>query len=198
MKKKILIADDTKNIRILLTTCLELRGYEVISTDNGRTAFEIINEEKQNLELIFLDIRMPELTGTDVLRKTREMNITCPVIIMTAFATVKNAVDCTKLGAVTYLQKPFSLARINLLLDNLDEMKNQNLNNAENEYFYILEAEKNMDQGNLIKAFIALKTALSINPYNPKTYYFLGKYNELDNNLLEANRFYSIAKLFNE
>ena len=97
--KKVLVIDDTKNIRMLLTTCLELKGYEVLTADSGKSAIDILKEEKSSINVIFLDIRMPEMNGTEVLKIIRDMGFNCPVIIMTAYATVKNAVDCTKLGA---------------------------------------------------------------------------------------------------
>ena len=59
------------------------------------------------VDLVFLDIKLPEISGTEVLRRMRKMNKTSPVIIMTAYPTIKNAVECTKLGAVAYLAKAF-------------------------------------------------------------------------------------------
>ena len=94
--KRVLVIDDTKNIRILLSTCLELRGYEVITADNGLEALNIINNTNEAIDLIFLDIRMPGISGTEVLKNIKEARMSCPVVIMTAFATVKNAIECTK------------------------------------------------------------------------------------------------------
>ena len=62
---------------------------------------------------------MPEMNGTEVLKIIRDMGVKCTVIIMTAYATVKNAVDCTRLGAVAYLQKPFSPDRVSSVLDEI-------------------------------------------------------------------------------
>src|SRR4051794_15765703 len=98
--KKILVVDDTKNIRTLLTTCLEVEGYQVLTAIDGRQALEMIRQD--SYDLIFLDIKLPEFSGTEVLRRIQESKIHTPVIIMTAFGTVKNAVDCTKLGAIAY------------------------------------------------------------------------------------------------
>src|SRR5471030_2230356 len=110
--KKVLVVDDTKNIRMLLTTCLELKDYKVLTAEDGKSAIDIVKAEKNSIDIIFLDIRMPEMNGTEVLKIIRGLGVKCPVIIMTAYATVKNAVDCTKLGAVAYLQKPFSPDRV--------------------------------------------------------------------------------------
>jgi two-component system, OmpR family, response regulator len=110
----VLVVDDTKNIRALLTKCLELEGYAVKTAEDGRSALSLI--EKERFDLLFLDIKMPLLSGTEVLRRAREMGVTTPVVIVTAYATVKNAVDCTQLGAVAYLQKPFTADKIKTVL----------------------------------------------------------------------------------
>ena len=107
--KRVLVIDDTKNIRNLLSTCLEIRGYNVITADNGVEALRIIKNKDVKINLIFLDIRMPGISGTELLKNIKEERENCPVIIMTAFATVKNAIECTKLGALVYLQKPVSI-----------------------------------------------------------------------------------------
>lgn len=197
--KKVLIIDDTKNIRTLLTTCLELRDYEVLTAENGRLALDILKEKKEEIDLIFLDIRMPGMSGTEVLKSLRIYGISCPVIIMTAFATVKNAVDCTKLGAVVYLQKPFSPDRVNGILDEIAEnissenITNSNLRDVE---LYLSKAKSLINEKKYDEAFENIKTALSINPYIKETYYLIGQINENINNDIQAKRFYDIAKLF--
>lgn len=130
--KKVLVVDDTKNIRALLTTCLEMEGYEVLAADNGEKALEIFKTEK--LDLAFIDIKMHGISGTEVLRSVRQQGIGTPVIIMTAFATIKNAVECTRLGAVEYLQKPFTATKIKNILRTLFEKAggpDKNLNRPE-------------------------------------------------------------------
>ena len=72
---KVLIVDDTKNIRLLLTTCLELRGYDVTTAENGKVALEILQKEKNNIDLIFLDVRMPGMSGTEVLRSFSDYGV---------------------------------------------------------------------------------------------------------------------------
>lgn len=197
--KKVLIIDDTKNIRTLLTTCLELRDYEVLTAENGKVALDILKEKKEEIDLIFLDIRMPGMSGTEVLKSLRSYGVSCPVIIMTAFATVKNAVDCTKLGAVAYLQKPFSPDRVNGILDEIAEnissenITNSNLRDVE---VYLSKAKSLINEKKYDEAFENIKTALSINPYIKETYYLIGQINENTNNSIQAKRFYDIAKLF--
>lgn len=195
--KRVLIVDDTKSIRMLLTTCLELRGYEVITADSGKVALDIIKNEKNYLDLIFLDIRMPEMNGTEVLKFIRDERISCYVIIMTAYATVKNAIDCTKMGAAAYLQKPFSPDRVNSVLDEIFNDVSEDYHKEE-EVSLINEAKSLIEQGFFLKAHDNLKIALSINPYNKNTYYLIAKINENIKRPRESKIFYAIAKLFEE
>jgi two-component system, OmpR family, response regulator len=199
--RNVLIIDDTKNIRMMLATCLELRGYAVSSAETGQQALDIIKKEGTNIELIFLDIRMPGMNGTDVLKHIRNMGIQCPVIIMTAFATIKNAVDCTKLGAAAYLQKPFSTDRLNALLDEIELACNSIISSKKedsSDNIYISKAKELLDKGDFDEAFSNVKLALSINPYEKEIYYLISILNEKENNFKEAERFYSIYKLFDE
>ncbi|HCQ89450.1 MAG TPA: response regulator [Clostridium sp.] len=197
--KRVLIIDDTKNIRTLLTTCLELRDYEVLTAENGKVALDILKEKKEEIDLIFLDIRMPGMSGTEVLKSLRSYGVSCPVIIMTAFATVKNAVDCTKLGAVAYLQKPFSPDRVNAILDEITENtsnENRTNSNLRDVELYLSKTKSLINEKKYDEAFENIKTALSINPYIKETYYLIGKINENISNSVQAKRFYDIAKLF--
>jgi len=197
--KRVLIIDDTKNIRTLLTKCLELRDYEVLTAENGKVALDILREKKEEIDLIFLDIRMPGMSGTEVLKSLRSYGISCPVIIMTAFATVKNAVDCTKLGAIAYLQKPFSPDRVNTILDEITENtsnENRTNSNLKDVELYLSKTKSLINEKKYDEAFENIKTALSINPYIKETYYLIGQINENINNNIQAKRFYDIAKLF--
>ena len=196
--KKVLVVDDTKNIRMLLTTCLELKNYKVLTAADAKSAIEIVQEEKDSIDIIFLDIRMPEMNGTEVLKIIREMGVKCPVIIMTAYATVKNAVDCTKLGAVAYLQKPFSPDRVNSILDEIftsEESYSENLTYLEEDAL-ILKSKKLLENQKFEDAHNTLKTALALNPYNKEIYYLISEVNKNINRIDEAKLFSDIYELF--
>ncbi|MBQ6820732.1 MAG: response regulator [Clostridium sp.] len=192
--KKVLVVDDTKNIRNLLSTCLEIRGYEVTTVDSGIEALNVINDKNIDINLIFLDIRMPGISGTEVLKVIKRERENCPVIIMTAFATVKNAIECTKLGALIYLQKPFSTDRINMILDEF-EGENGEFIEEKNEKD-ILEEVKLIIDKNYIQAHELLKKALAMDPYNKEIYLLISKVNEKLNNKERARIFSEIYKLF--
>jgi DNA-binding NtrC family response regulator len=188
--KKALVVDDTKNIRTLLTTCLELNGYTVSTASSGDEALNLF--KTKTFDLVFLDIKMPEISGTEVLRRIRSMGIDIPVVIMTAFATVKNAVECTKLGAVAYLQKPFTTDKVKALLKEL-EHNNEEEPTAKS---YITSAKKLLDEGKIDEAYNYLKMALSIEPDRSECYELIGKVHELKGDINQAKKFYAVASEF--
>ena len=165
----VLVVDDTKNIRLLLTQCLEFEGYTVTTAGNGTEALEILS--RQSFDLIFLDVRMPELSGTEVLRQMRKMGIHSPVVMITAFGTVKNAVECTQLGAVAYLQKPFTENKVKQVLEEVLHFKPERSN-----FDNILSlAEEQIKSSRFGDAELLLKNSLSAFFLEPRIYLLLSK-----------------------
>ena len=181
---------------MLLTTCLEIKGYKVLTAEDGKSAIDIIKAEKNSIDVIFLDIRMPEMNGTEVLKIIRDMGVKCPVIIMTAYATVKNAVDCTKLGAVAYLQKPFSPDRVSSVLDEILESTEVYNKSLQEENTIILKFKKLMAEGRFEEAHDNIKIALSLDPYNKEIYQLISEVNKRSNRINEAKLFNDIYELF--
>lgn len=190
--KRVLVVDDTKNIKNLLTTCLNINGYTVLTASNGAEALETLKANE--VDLIFLDIKMPELSGTEVLKRIRGMGIETPVIIMTAFATVKNAVECTKLGAITYLQKPFTSDKVKSVLAEIEPLIEKSTFSIDR---YIMRAKELMRIGELDEAFDILKKAMAINVNTKEVYELLGNIYELRGDIAESERFKKISELFN-
>lgn len=191
--KRILIVDDTKNIRFMLTKCLELEGYQVTAASDGREALELF--EKESFDLAFLDIKLPEVRGTEVLRRIRELGITTPVIIITAYATVKNAVDCTKMGAVAYLQKPFTADKIKSVMNEIYscDLNTQGItfNNKFN------EAKLLILHGNYLMALELLKSELANDLENSDLYLQISQCYKGMGEMEKADKFYNASKAFN-
>jgi DNA-binding NtrC family response regulator len=118
---KILLADDDKNLRIVLTSELSSGGYEVLETESGSAALELMNREEY--DVLLLDLNMPGMHGMDVLRKMRSLEISTEVVILTANATVSTAVEAMKLGAYDFLTKPFKLDELTLIIEKAYEKK---------------------------------------------------------------------------
>ncbi|MEK7829790.1 MAG: response regulator, partial [Acidobacteriota bacterium] len=107
MKAKILIADDEADLRDLLQDDLEANGYETAVAIDGRAALAHLERRQEVIDLLLTDVRMPGLTGDLLLTKMRELRPEAPVVVMTAFGSVEQAVEMVKAGAFQYLTKPF-------------------------------------------------------------------------------------------
>ncbi len=124
---KILVVDDEESIRIMLKRVLSGKEYEVQEACNGLDALKKIAKEKYSV--ILLDLKMPEMDGLQMINKMKEMDINTPIIMMSAYGTIPEAVEAMKLGAVDYLVKPFDLDELKMSLNRIirhDEMKNEN------------------------------------------------------------------------
>ncbi len=115
MTARVLIADDEASIRFVLRETLEASGHEVVEVKSGDAALEALAAGQ--FEIAFLDIRMPGLSGLDLLDRLRTLGSDTSVVIMTAQNTFENAVEAMKRGALEYLVKPFRMAEVTALID---------------------------------------------------------------------------------
>ncbi|KUO68731.1 MAG: histidine kinase [Clostridia bacterium BRH_c25] len=191
--KRILVIDDTKNIRMLLTKCLEHEGYQVDTASDGQEALDMFR--KSRYDLAFLDIKMSKLSGTEVLKSIREIGIETPVIIITAYATVKNAVECTKLGAVTYIQKPFTAEKIRTVLSELMSRHADSCILGEADSI-LRESRELIDAGAFIDALEMLKGIIAKEISNPEVYFLISKAYQGMGNRESADRFYKTYLIF--
>jgi putative PEP-CTERM system response regulator len=113
MKFNILIVDDEKNIREGLGKALELDGYNVLLAVDGQEGLDII--ESEEVDLVIADLRMPRLSGEELLRRVVQSYPTVPVIILTGHGTIETAVQAMRDGAYDFLTKPVNLDRLSLL-----------------------------------------------------------------------------------
>jgi len=108
--EKILIVDDSKEIRNILSTFLKEKGFEVYTAENGKKALDLTKEKV--IDLIITDIRMPEMDGYQLTKKIREERPRVGIIIMTAYTSIYTEGDIRKIGADDYISKPFELINI--------------------------------------------------------------------------------------
>ena len=111
-KPRILIVDDEPSMREMLRIVLRRDGYDVTVAANGTQAIDIMKRER--VDLLLSDIRMPDLSGVDVLRAAKETNRDVVAFMMTAFASTDTAVEAMRLGAADYFTKPFSMDEMRL------------------------------------------------------------------------------------
>lgn len=111
--KSILVVDDEEFIRLNLQQIFNEENYNVILLDNGNSAIKAINEN--DIDLILLDLNLPDINGIEVLKIIKQVNPEILTIIMTGFASVESAVEAIKLGAYDYIKKPFKADAIKLI-----------------------------------------------------------------------------------
>jgi two-component system, NtrC family, response regulator AlgB len=116
---KVLVIDDEKNIRVTLSAYLEGMGCRVMAVATAEAALSAL--ESQTFDLAFLDLRLQELSGLDLLPKLLTIDPRLPIVIITAYATIETAVEAMKRGARDYLPKPFAPAQIQHLVEGLTE-----------------------------------------------------------------------------
>lgn len=124
MKKnrdKVLVVDDDKSICQLCTKSLQLNGYDVISTNNPYNALRIIQHD--SIDLVLTDIKMPKIDGLDLLRRMKVISPDIAVVVMTAFASMKVAINAINYGAYNFISKPFHINEMMLAVKNALERK---------------------------------------------------------------------------
>ncbi len=109
-KKRILVADDAETVTLLLSTTLEMNGYEVLTAGNGIEAYE--SGKSESFDLVILDQLMPGLSGLEVIQKWNDDGLDIPVLMLSAVDDEKTIVDSLDLGAVDFVQKPFRLREL--------------------------------------------------------------------------------------
>src|SRR5947208_14510980 len=112
---KILIVDDQDVMRDSLAATLARQGHEVVAATDGPGAISRLSGSR--FELMISDLKMPKMSGTELLAEARKIRPEMPVVLMTAFATVSTAVEAMKLGAYDYIQKPFDGEEIKLMVE---------------------------------------------------------------------------------
>jgi DNA-binding NtrC family response regulator len=108
--KKILIVDDDSELRATISEILKGKGYFIEEASSGKEAVEKTTNEKFNIAL--LDLMMPGMNGIEALSEIRKTSPKTKVIMITAFATIENAVDAIKKGAYDYISKPFKIEEL--------------------------------------------------------------------------------------
>jgi len=117
--EKILVVDDDDLSRGYLSEALQRNGYSVDNASDGQEAVSLT--DKQNYDMLFLDMRMPRMGGMKVLERVKKTSKETTVVIMTAYGSIESAVEAMQKGAYDYIIKPFSVDSIELLLKRVQE-----------------------------------------------------------------------------
>jgi DNA-binding response OmpR family regulator len=189
--RKILLVDDDKSIRVTLSQALEASGFQVVAAVDGDHALEKFRGDM--FDLVLLDMRMPGLDGMEVLRHVKAQRPSQPVIMVTGFGSVETAVEALKLGAVDYIQKPFSPDELRGIVNRVlsrDEIPDASATTFEDTIEW---AKRCIVERNLDEAEKHLRDAVRMDPTKPETFNLLGAISEIGGNVLEAQKLYRAA-----
>lgn len=119
---KILIVDDERSIRNTMKDILEFEKHKVVLADNGKTALQAALKDK--FDLIFSDIKMPEMDGIELLEALIQEGVETPIVMISGHGNIETAVECVKKGAFDFIEKPINLNRMLVTVKNSLEKKN--------------------------------------------------------------------------
>lgn len=191
MTPSILVIDDEKNIRLLLSKCLSSEGYSVSTAEDGLHGIESF--EKNKYDAVLLDMKMPGLNGMDVLQRLKEINESIPVIMMTAFGTIESAVCAMKLGAVDFIRKPFTPDVIRSEVKSVLERMQLQPSNVEDYASCLQYAKKCIIIKDFEEAKKYLMKSLSYDTDKPEIYNLLGVLREYKGDIHDAQKYYRMA-----
>jgi len=190
-KRKILVVDDEQNTRTTLEHALEPLSYDIVLAASGEEALQWIADP--GIALVLLDLRMPGLSGMEVLRRFEQERPDVRVVIMTAHGTVTAAVESMKRGALDVLQKPFSLEQIRALVrQEMDPAIREAATRAGYDQ-QLRDARAKIRDGALDAALGQLRAAFARDPDRPEAFNLMGVIAEIRRNRPEAQRQYRLA-----
>jgi len=189
--KKVLIIDDEKNIRMTLQSCLEEDQYSVDIAVNGDEGYLMLLNKSYDLAL--LDIKMPGISGIELLKKLRDNGIQTDVVIMTAFGTVENAVEAMKLGAIDFLSKPFKPDQVRKVVHAVVYRKTLEESSVESFHDILEYAKSCILAREYNKAEKYLASAIALNADSPETHNLLGIICEIKRDISMAQMHYRAA-----
>jgi DNA-binding response OmpR family regulator len=197
----ILIVEDEPNVRMLFRTALESLPYALSTAEDGPTALQCVQWAEP--DLILLDLRMPGMGGLEVLRALRETGVKVPVIIITAYGSVPDAVEAMNLGAVDFLSKPLTPEALRTAVAEVltrheprpTEAKSAEAAKTTNDpaLWALQEAKRELNECEFDRADTLLTTALKLNPRLAEAHYLRGVLHELRNERHSANSEYRAA-----
>jgi len=117
----VLIVDDDASIIMLLEEFLSMEGYKSITAGSAEEALKLVGNHK--IEIAILDLKLPQMSGIDLLKILRESQPHIDAVMLTGFSTVETAIEALRLGAYDYLTKPFNIEELSLLLQKICETR---------------------------------------------------------------------------
>ncbi|MGV2828809.1 response regulator [Myxosarcina sp. GI1(2024)] len=189
-KAKILVVDDDKNIRRTVTMSLESLDYAVQTAFDGKDAMLQLTGDKY--DLIVTDLKMPGMDGLKLLQEAISKYPQIKIVLISAHGTVDNAVEAMKLGAVDFLQKPFTPKELRNMVYSVLEGNSAEENQSE--YEACLQSSKQLArQRDFDSAIAQAKKAIGCDPALPEAFNFLGQLQETLGDFASAIKNYRVA-----
>lgn len=187
----ILIMDDEKNARPLLSQIITAMGHDVSIVTNTKTAWQKLAEGK--FDLILLDLDLPTSDDLDILRQMEELRPDIPLIVVSAHGTIQNAVEAIKLGAIDFVPKPFTPEKIQNLVSRVLDRKQVEAARLSDYQAHLKLARRCAKAQHFEAAMEHIHKALMANPSGPEAFNLLGVLEELRGNDTEAMKNYRVA-----
>ena len=189
--KSVLVVDDEKNIRLTLAQALEPMGLDVETAVNGEEALQKVKDRE--FHLMLLDLKMPGVDGMEVLRSLCKARPEIRIIIITAYGTVENAVEAMKLGAVDFIQKPFSPKEIRDLVNHVLARETLELSGIEGYEGHIEWAKRCIQERHFPSAEEHVRKAIGLDASRAESFNLLGALLEVRGDDDGARRNYRAA-----
>ncbi len=189
--RSVLIVDDEKNILLTLSQSLEVLQLETDTATNGEEALAKLKEK--DFGLILLDLSMPGMDGMEVLRQVREIRPDIRIIMISAYGTIEVAVEAMKLGAVDFIQKPFSPEEVRALVSRVLDRENLDERKVADYGASIELAKKSIGNRHFDAAIEHARKAIFLDPARPEAFNLLGALTEIQGDREEAQKNYRAA-----
>ncbi len=189
--KRVLVVDDETNIRMTVTQALEAGGFAVETAPDGERALAVLQDHR--IALVLLDLKMPGMSGLDVLGRVRREWPEVKVILVTAYGTIDAAVEAMKLGAVDFVQKPFTPAQVRELVGRALDQRALHSAEAQTYDAHIALAQKCLRAGRLAGAEEEIRSAIGLAPTKPQAFNLMGVLLEMRGKALDAQNSYRAA-----
>jgi FixJ family two-component response regulator len=193
MEASILVVDDERNVRLMYRAALDSM-FDVDEADSAAKALEMFLLRRYDVAI--LDLRMPEMTGLELLERMNQAGITTPVVFVTAYADVPNAVNAMKFGAIDFLQKPITPDQLRVVVKDVlvrHSVQERKFPETHDYEYYLRCAKRAINLRDFPAARRNLVSALEINPDSPQALNLAGVMFEMREEYDQARRYYGRA-----
>jgi FixJ family two-component response regulator len=193
MDANILVVDDERNVRLMYRAALDSM-FKVDEAESGAKALEMFLSRRYDVAI--LDLRMPGMTGLELIEKMNQVGITTPVVFVTAYADVPNAVNAMKFGAIDFLQKPVTPDQLRAIVKDIlvrhahEDRKSPEVHDFE---YFLRCAKRAINLRDFAAARRNLISALELNPDSPQALNLAGVMFEMREEFDQARRYYGRA-----